>query len=326
LQISRVVRFFSCTFLFFAAAENAAAQEWVPQRPLRLIVPFPPGGTADLLARLLATPMGNALGQQVVVDNRGGAGGVISMDALAHAPADGYTIGIPSMSAHAANATLIANLPYNSIKDFLPLTFVAQVAPVLVVHPSNPATSVQDLIARAKAAKKPLTFGSSGTGVSNHIAGELLRLESKADMAHVPYKGGGAAMVDVMGGQIDMMFNPVSSVLPFITSGKLRALGISDRKRSAVLPNVPTMEESGFANFDILESWGLVAPVGTPAGAARRLRAEAVKVLSQPAIVERYGAQGLTFAPSTPEQLREIMVAEIKKYRDIIQRAGIKAN
>jgi len=230
-----------------AAAATADAQEWAPQRPLRLIVPFPPGGTADLLARLLATPMGNALGQQVVVDNRGGAGGVISMDALAHAPADGYTFGIPSMSAHAANATLIANLPYDSIKDFLPLTFVAQVAPVLVVHPSNAATSVQDLIARAKAAKKQLTFGSSGTGVSNHIAGELLRLESKADMVHVPYKGGGAAMIDVMGGQIDMMFNPVSSVLPFVTTGKLRAIGISDRKRSAVLPNVPTMEESGFA-------------------------------------------------------------------------------
>ena len=309
-----------------AAAATADAQEWAPQRPLRLIVPFPPGGTADLLARLLATPMGNALGQQVVVDNRGGAGGVISMDALAHAPADGYTFGIPSMSAHAANATLISNLPYDSIKDFLPLTFVAQVAPVLVVHPSNGATSVQDLIARAKVAKKQLTFGSSGTGVSNHIAGELLRLESKADMVHVPYKGGGAAMIDVMGGQIDMMFNPVSSVLPFITTGKLRALGISDRKRSAVLPGVPTMVESGFLNFDILESWGLVVPAGTPPDAARRLRAEAVKVLSQPDIVERYSAQGLTFAPSTPERLREIMVAEIRKYRDIIQRAGIKAN
>ncbi|HXD51526.1 MAG TPA: tripartite tricarboxylate transporter substrate binding protein [Burkholderiales bacterium] len=326
MQRPGVGRYLCVIALCAAAAATADAQEWAPQRPLRLIVPFPPGGTADLLARLLATPMGNALGQQVVVDNRGGAGGVISMDALAHAPADGYTFGIPSMSAHAANATLISNLPYDSIKDFLPLTFVAQVAPVLVVHPSNAATSVQDLIARAKAAKKQLTFGSSGTGVSNHIAGELLRLESKADMVHVPYKGGGAAMIDVMGGQIDMMFNPVSSVLPFVTTGKLRAIGISDRKRSAVLPNVPTMEESGFANFAILESWGLVAPAGTPADAARRLRAEAVKVLSQPDTVERYGAQGLTFAPSTPERLREIMVAEIKKYRDIIQRAGIKAN
>ena len=316
----------ACALLAATAAVAAEIQKSPFQRPLRIIVPFAPGGGQDTTARLLGARLGEIVGQQVVVDNRGGAGGVISMDALAHAPADGYTFGIPSMSAHAANATLITNLPYDSIKDFLPLTFVAQDAPVLVVHPSNAATSVQDLIARAKAAKKQLTFGSSGTGVSNHIAGELLRLESKADMVHVPYKGGGAAMIDVMGGQIDMMFNPVSSVLPFITTGKLRALGISDRKRSAVLPGVPTMAESGFPNFDILESWGLVVPAGTPPDAARRLRAEAVKVLSQPDIVERYSAQGLTFAPSTPERLREIMVAEIRKYRDIIQRAGIKAN
>jgi tripartite-type tricarboxylate transporter receptor subunit TctC len=311
---------------FVAVCGFAGADEWVPQRPLRLIVPFPPGGTADLLARLLATPMGNALGQQVVVDNRGGAGGVISMDVVAHAQPDGYTFGIPSMSAHAANASLIAKLPYDSIKDFLPLTFVAQVPIVLVVNPSNPATSVQDLIARARAAKRQLTFGSSGTGVSNHIAGELLKLEAKADMAHVPYKGGGAAMIDVIGGQIDMMFNPVSSVLPFVQSGKLKGLAIVDGKRFALMPGVATMAEAGFPGFDIRESWGLVAPVGTPPDAARRLRAEAVKVLQQPDIVERYGAQGLTFAPSTPEQLRDIMVAEIKKYRDVIQRAGIRAN
>ncbi len=323
---TRAVWMRAALVLFAGISGGASGQEWQPQRPLRLIVPFPPGGTADLLARLLATPMGNALGQQIVVDNRGGAGGVISLDALAHSAPDGYTFGIPSLSAHAANATLIAKLPYDSIKDFQPLTFVAQVAPVLVVHPSNPATSVPDLIARARSAKKQLTFGSSGTGVSNHIAGELLRLESKADMAHVPYKGGGAAMIDVMGGQIDFMFNPVSSVLPFITTGKLRALGISDRKRSAVLPNVPTMGEAGYGNFDIIESWGLVVPAGTPPDAVRRLRAEAVKVISQPDIIERYGAQGLTFVPSTPERLREIMVAEIAKYRDIITRAGIKAN
>ena len=312
--------------LCVTVAGFSGAQEWTPQRPLRLIVPFPPGGTADLLARLLATPMGTALGQQVVVDNRGGAGGVISMDAMAHAQPDGYTFGIPSLSAHASNASLIAKLPYDSIRDFLPLTFVAQVPVVLVVHPSNPATSVQDLISRAKTAKRPLTFGSSGTGVINHIAGELLRLESGGELVHVPYKGGGPAMVDVMGGQIDMMFNPVSSVLPFVTSGKLRAIAIADRQRSVLMPDLPTMAQAGYANFDMLESWGLVAPAGTQPDAARRLRAEAVKVLQQPDIVARYTAQGLTLAPSTPERLREIMAGEIRKYRDIIQRAGIKAN
>jgi tripartite-type tricarboxylate transporter receptor subunit TctC len=335
--VPRLVRFFSCvhrsrvprvalavTCIALSAAAGAA--EWSPQRPLRLIVPFPPGGTADLLARLLATPMSAALGQQIVVDNRGGAGGVISMDALAHSPPDGYTFGIPSLSAHASNASLIAKLPYDSVKDFLPLTFVAQVPVVLVVNPANPATSVQDLIARAKSAKRQITFGSSGTGVSNHIAGELLKQQSKADMVHVPYKGGGAAMIDVMGGQIDMMFNPVSSVLPFVNAGKLKALAIGERRRSALLPGVTTLAEAGFPDFDIYESWGLVAPAGTPADAAHRLRAEAVKVLQQPDIIERYTAQGLTLAPSTPERLREIIVGEINKYRDIIRRAGIKAN
>jgi tripartite-type tricarboxylate transporter receptor subunit TctC len=185
---------------------------------------------------------------------------------------------------------------------------------------------VPDLIARAKSTKHQITFGSSGTGVVNHIAGEMLRLETKADMAHVPYKGGGPAMVDVMGGQIDMMFNPVSSVLPFVNGGRLKALAIADRKRSLLLPNVATMAESGYAGFVVLESWALVAPAGTPPDAARRLRAEAVKVLQQPDIVERYTAQGLTLAPSTPERLREIMATEVKNYADIVKRAGIKAN
>jgi tripartite-type tricarboxylate transporter receptor subunit TctC len=212
------------------------------------------------------------------------------------------------------------------VKDFLPLTFVAKTPVVLVVHPSNPASSAQDLIARARAAKRPITFASSGTGVVNHIAGELLKLESKADMLHVPYKGGGPAMVGVMGGEVDMMFNPISSVLPHVQGGKMKALAIADRGRSSLLPNVPTMTEAGFANFQLLESWGLVTTPGTPPAAARRLRAEAVKALQQPAIVERYSAQGIALLPTTPEQLREIMVGEIRKYRDIIQRAGIKAN
>ena len=293
---------------------------------MRLIVPFPPGGTADILARMLAAPMGAALGQQVVVDNRGGAGGVIAMDAVVHAQPDGYTFGIPSLSAHAGNATLTPKLPYDSMKDFLPLTFVAQVPVVLVVHPSNPASSVQDLIARARTAKRPITFASSGTGVVNHIAGELLKLESKTEMLHVPYKGGGPAMVGVMGGEVDMMFNPISSVLPHVQGGKMKALAIADRGRSTLLPNVPTMAEAGFANFQLLESWGLVTTPGTPLAAASRLRAEAIKVLQQPALVERYAAQGVALRPTTPEQLREIMVNEIRKYRDIIQRAGIKAN
>ena len=312
--------------LCFAAVGFSSAAEWAPQRPLRLIVPFPPGGTADILARMLAAPMGAALGQQVVVDNRGGAGGVIAMDAVVHAQPDGYTFGIPSLSAHAGNAALTPKLPYDSIRDFQPLTFVAKVPVVLVVHPSNPATSPQDLVARGRASKRPITFASSGTGVVNHIAGELLKLDSKADMMHVPYKGGGPAMIGVVGGEVDMMFNPISSVLPFVQGGKMKALAIADRGRSTLLPNVPTMIEAGFANFVLLESWGLVATPGTPPDAARRLRAEAVKILQQPATAERYTAQGITLVPTTPEELRNIMTTEIRKYQDIVKRSGAKAN
>lgn len=308
-------------------APAAQAQDY-PSKPLRLIVPFPPGGTADLLGRLIAPALGSALGQQIVVDNRGGAGGVIAMEAVAHAQPDGYTLGLPSLTAHAGNATLNTKLPYDSVNDFLPLTFAGQSPLVLVVNPSNPALSVQDMISRAQAQSRSINFGSSGIGIANHIAGELMKLyavREKVTMVHVPYKGGGQAMIDIMGGQIDMMFNPVSSVLAFVQGGKLRALAIADRKRSALLPGVPTMAESGFPEFYMIESWGLVAPARTPPDAALRLRTEAVKVLRQPDLVERVTVQGLELIPSTPEQLRDMMVAEIKKYRDVIQRAGIKS-
>jgi tripartite-type tricarboxylate transporter receptor subunit TctC len=306
-----------------------SAAEWVPTKPLRLILPFPPGGSADLLGRAIATPLGVALGQQIVVDNRGGAGGIIAMEAIARAQPDGYTIGLASNSAHAANATLNPKLPYDSIKDFLPLTFTGQSPVTLVVNPADPAQTVAQMLARAKAASRPITFGSSGLGVSNHIAGELLKLhalQDKVTMTHVPYKGGGPAMIDLMGGQIDMMFNPLSSVLPFVQSKRLRALAIADRRRSALLPEVPTMVESGVPDFYLMESWGLVAPAATPPDIARRIRNEAVKVMKQPEFTERYAAQGLEIVPSTSEELRAFMIAEITKYRNVIQRAGIKGN
>src|SRR5687767_5623405 len=192
-------RVFLCCMLAVPCA-GAAADEWAPKRPLRLIVPFPPGGTADLLARLIATPLGNSLGQQIVVDNRGGAGGVIAMEAVARAVPDGYTLGLPSLSAHAGNATLQPGLPYDSVKDFQPLTFAGKSPLVLVVNPANPAQSVPDMIARAKSTGKPIRFGSSGIGIANHISGEILKLaaqKEKVEMVHVPYKGGGAAMVDI---------------------------------------------------------------------------------------------------------------------------------
>ena len=200
---------------------------------------------------------------------------------------------------------------------------------MLVVHPSNPATSVKDMIGRAKVQSRPINFGSSGVGIANHISGELLKLsaaQEKVTVIHVPYKGGGAAMIDIMGGQIDLMFNPVSSVVQFVQGGRLRALAIADRRRSALLPGVATMVESEYPGFYMMESWGLVVPARTSPDAARRLRSEAVKILQQPEIVERVGVLGLDLVASTPEQLREYMVAEINKYRDVITKAGIKIN
>ena len=310
----------------FPSGIAAADGEWTPQRPLRLIVPYDPGGTADSLARMIAPPLGDALGQAIVVENRGGANGVIGTEAVARAIPDGYTLGLVSLSAHAGVATLNKKLPYDSVKDFAPITFVARSPLVLVVGPSNAAQSVADLMARAHAARRPIFFATAGFGISTHIAGELLKLAAvrqEVEMVVVPFKGGGPAMVAVMSGQVDMQFNPLSSILPFVSNGKLRPLAIADRQRSTLLPSVPTMAESAYPDFYIIESWGLLAPVGTPPDIVRRLATATVKVLEQPDRVRRLASQGVDLAPSTPQQLTAFMEAEIDRYRDVIQRAGI---
>ena len=322
----RIVVRFGLLVFCLTVAGIASAAEWVPTRPLHLILPFPPGGSTDLLGRMIALPLGDALGQQIVSDNRGGAGGIIGMGALARAQPDGYTFAIHSLSAHAGNATLAANLPYDSIKDFQPLTFIAESPLVLAVNPTNPAQSVEELLAQAKAKSRTLNFASGGIGLAGHIAGEILKIQSKADLIHLPYKGGGPAMVDVMGGQVDMVFVPQSSVLPLAQSKKLRVLAIASKRRSAHLPGVMTMPEAGFPNLVIAETWGMLAPANILPAAARRLRAETVKVLQKADILGRLNSQGTEISTSTPEQLRDYITGEISRYRDIIQRAGIKAN
>jgi tripartite-type tricarboxylate transporter receptor subunit TctC len=317
-----------CAILLFCVSVPGlvSAAEWAPTRPIRFILTFPPGGGTDLIGRMIAPPLGAALGQQIVADNRGGGGGIVGTDYLAHAQPDGYTFGLLSLSAHAGNATLAPKLPYDSVKDFQALTFVGRSPQTISVHPSNPAQSIADLVARAKASSRPINFATGGIGLGSHIAGELLKLQSKADMVHVPYKGGGPAMAEVMGGQVEALFVPLSTVLPVAKSGRLRVLAIASAQRSANLPGVSTMVESGFPGFIMEESWGLMMPAGTPAAAVRRLHAEAFKVLKLPEIVDRVAAQGVEIAPSTPEQLHEYLVGEIMKYRDVIQRAHIKAD
>lgn len=309
-----------------AALQSGVAfgQEWTPSRPLRFIISFPPGGTSDLLARAIAPGMSEGLGQPIVLDNRGGAGGIVGMEVVARAQRDGYTFGIASLSSHAANATLALKLPYDSIKDFEPITLLGRSPLLLVIGPQNPARSVQELLAQAK--NKPLNFASPGVGLASHIASELLKLQTQSNMVHVPYKGGGPALADIMGGHVDMMFIPISSAMPLVQSGRLRALTIVRKERSPRLPNVPTIAEAGVANFDIAEWWGLLAPAGTLRAAVQRLRAEAIRAVQRPEVADRLSAAGVEMITSTPGELHEYIVVEIRKYRDIIQRAGIKGN
>jgi tripartite-type tricarboxylate transporter receptor subunit TctC len=305
-------------------AQGATAQEWAPIRPMRLIVPFPPGGTADLLGRLLGQHLSDALGQPVVIENRGGAGTLIATEMLIRSPADGYTIGLIA-SPHASNATLAKNLSFDPIRDIQPMTLVGRTSLLLVVNPSVKANTVQELVALAKSKPGAIHFGSSGTGMGNQIAGELLKLRTETDLVHIPYRGGGPAMNDLVAGQIEMMFNAFASTLPLVQAGKFRALAITGAKRSPILPDVPTMAEAGVRDLEIYEWFGLVAPAGTPADAVRRIHGETIRFLQRADIKARLADQGVEMIEQTPDQFRDFIRQEIERYRDIIVKANIKA-
>ena len=302
------------------------AQEWAPTGVVRLISNQAAGGTTDIMCRLLAKHLSDALKQSVVVENRTGAGGMIGTQALATSRPDGHTFGTIN-TALAANATLMKSLPFDPVKDLQPLTLQGRAPNLLVVTPSLPVRNVQDLIKLAKARPGSVQFGSSGIGVSNHFAGEMFKIQAKIDIVHVPYKGGSpAAMTDVAGGHIPMMFNGFGSTYGFVKSGKLRPLAVTSTKRSAVLSEVPTMIESGLPEFEITEWYGLAVPAGTPAVVVRRLYAEIVKVMNRPDVHQPITAMGVEVVTPTPEQMSEFVVAEIKRYRELVQKAKIEIN
>jgi tripartite-type tricarboxylate transporter receptor subunit TctC len=312
--------------LGLALAGAAWSAEWVPTKPVRLILPYAPGGTTDLIARIIADPLGSELGQQIVIDNRGGGGGLIAMSLTARAQPDGYTLVLPALSAHASNATLLQKtLSYDTERDFQPVTFVGQSPLVLVVGVSNPGHSLGQLIARAKESGRPVSFASGGIGLAAHIAGELVKLQSKGvTMTHVPYKGGGPATAGVMGGQVDMLFAPVGSVIALVRGGKLRAIAVASRARTAKLPGTATMIESGYPDFVMAESWGLLGPAGLQPAPVRRLHKAMDVVLKLPEVSKRLDDQGVELSTSSPQQLREYIHSEIRKYRDVIVAANIK--
>jgi len=309
--------------LLVAPAAGVMADDY-PSKPIRLIVPFPPGGSNDVVGRLVAKVLGDKLGQQVFVDNRGGAGSVIGTDMLSKAAPDGYTIGIASI-AFAVNPALHKQLPYDPYKSFDPVSILATGPNVLVVNPDLPVKSVAELVALAKKEPGKLNYASAGIGSFQHLGGELFKLESGADIVHVPYKGGGPAMQDVIGGHVKIMFSSLIQTTPFIKSGQLRALATGGTKRSPVLPDVPTIAEAGVPGYAANNWWGIIAPAGTPKPVLDKLYQHVQLALQSPEIREQFAREGASPVTMTPAEFQDFIKAEIDKWGRVVKAGGIKA-
>jgi tripartite-type tricarboxylate transporter receptor subunit TctC len=309
---------------FLLASLGALAQEPYPSKPIRMILPFPPGGGTDLLGRLIADRLAASLGQPVVTENRGGAGGNVGAEAAARSAPDGYTIVLVAPSL-AISPTLYAKLNYDPIKDFAPIALVAQVPNVMITHPSVPATTLAEFIAYARANPGKLNFGSGGLGTSNHLAGELFNLRTGAGLIHVPYKGVNLAMNGVLAGEVHLVFIGVPVPAPHIKAGRLRALAVLARERSPLVPEVPTAAEAGLADFDVTTWYGILAPAGTPRPIIQRLNGELTKMMQAPEIKERLGMMGTDPLTSTPEEFGAYIKQEIAKWGDVIRKAGLHA-
>ena len=302
---------------------GAVLAENFPSRPVRMIVPFPPGGSTDLVARVAAQKLSELWGQQVVIDNRGGANGMIGSDLVAKANPDGYTAVLGTIGPFAINAALY-KMSYDIARDFAPITYTANIANVLVVHPGIAARDVKELLALAKAKPGQLAFGSSGTGGAPHMAVELFKLLAQVNVVHVPYKGGGPSMADLVGGQIAASFASMPSAIPFIKAGKLRALGISSTKRSPALPDTPTVAEAGVGGFSVLDWQGLFTTAKTPPEIVAKFNTDVLRVLAMPDVVERLNAAGVEIQTSTPAAWGEFVRAEVAKWGKVVKDAGLK--
>jgi tripartite-type tricarboxylate transporter receptor subunit TctC len=307
-------------FIAVLLTGNAAAQGY-PSRPVRFIVSFPPGGSADLMVRAIAPRLSDKLGQPVVVENRAGAGGMIGVDAVAKAPPDGYTIGLAAAGALTTNIHLYPSMPFHPEKDLAPISILAMIPFFLVAHPSQPA-SLRDLLQSAKA--KPLSYGHGGQGSTMHLAGELLNMMGKVQIQAVPYKGSGPVSSDVLGGQVPLGVVDVPSSIANVKAGKLRALAVTSKQRIGAAPEVPTFEEAGLPGYEAVGWFGAVAPAGTPREVIQRLNAEMRSALSAPDVKERALAAGAEPAPSSPEEFAAYIREETKKWGEVVRTAGIK--
>lgn len=304
-------------------AVQASAAESYPSRPVRLIVPTGAGGVTDILARLLAERMRTALGQQVVVDNRTGAGGIIGTDIVAKATPDGYTL-LMVFPSHAVNPSLNKKMPYDSVKDFEPVTLVSRVSQVLLVNLNSPAKSAAELIALAKAKPKHLNFGTVGKGSFGHLSAELFAAKAGVEIVHVAYKGSPQIMTALLSNEVQIYFNVPISSLPLIRAGKVRAIGVSTPDRLAILPDVPTISESGLPGYEAIAWNGILAPAKTPRSIVDRLHREIVAALKAPDVKAQLEAQAVDAVGSTPEEFAKILRADIAKWAEVLRRAGIQ--
>lgn len=322
-RMFRCVGIAACFTVGAFAASGVSAQAY-PAKPIRYLVPYAIGGGVDIVSRIIATRLTERLGQQVVVENRPGAGAIIGTELTAKAPADGYTMLMANI-AHGANPSLHRNLPYDTEKAFAPVTLVALLPSILVIHPSLPATSVRDFIALAKARPGQLNYASAGIGSANHLTMELFKVATKTDLVHVAYKGGGPALIDLVGGHVFSIFVTIPPSLPHVRAGRLRALGISGVKRNPSLPDVPTVAEAAVPGFKVYEWQGVVMPAGTPREIITRLNKEIVAVLAIPEVRKRISDLGTEVVGSTPEELAAHIKSELTMWAKVVKQAGIQA-
>lgn len=316
----------ACVVAMAASSVAALAAESYPNKPVAMVVPYPPGGATDIIGRVLAEALSKALGQQVVVDNRAGAGGNIGAQLVARAKPDGYTLLMGAMTSHSINATLQKDVAgFDLVRDFAPISIVGVVPLVVVVHPSLAVKSVKDLVAAAQAKPGDITFASAGSGSPQHLAVELFKQQTKTEVVHVPYKGSGPAMTDLVGGQVRAMIETVPAALQQIKAGKIRALAVTTREPVPTLADVPTMAQAGLANFEVSSMFGVAAPAKTPRAVLDRLSAELAKVLQEPQVKEKLAQQGVVPMHTTPEQAGTRIRDEVAKWAKVIREGNVKA-
>jgi len=312
----------------FLLSATAAAQTGgpYPSRPIRMIVPSAPGSGPDIMARAIGQKLTEAFGQQVVVDDKPGAGGIIGSETAAKSPPDGYTLIMANAGSHAVNASLYSKLPYDPVKDFAPITLVSSAPNILIVHPSLPVKSAKDLIALAKAKPGELAFGSGGNGSTAHLSGEMFRTMAGIDIVHVPYKGSPSAVLAVIAGQVALAFPNIPPALPHVKTGKLKALAVTTAKRSAAVPELPTVAESGLPGYEATAWFGVLAPAGTPRDIIDRLNGAIVKSLRAPEMQQRLKADGAQAVGNTPEEFAAVIKRDIAKWAVVVRKSGAKAD